>query len=343
MIPLSFDALSDRGGPFLPAAKQLLDALGCADLSAGQEGIAQLARWIDDFACEEIAKGIDEGTFVDGAGALLGLLLIERYDRARYEQDQGAHLVRLNHNAFFNPFFAVDEAIDAEDAFATLASHIRAAELESRRDSHQPKPLHWDTIVASILPRLVERTFIEQLPTGVKLTTVPLIGDVTMCFQIPEGQRRRYVHARQCEQWPIDDATLAAQAIANLSNLDRSLKCSRTTHQSAQLILLRSGDGLDASRILLMDLHARLALTIQRPIMVGIPHRDLLVAADGSEPDQTQALQHFVSDQFRRAPHGITEQLFRVNATGSKDFSYPPKHLKFVESNGSNTAMHTRV
>jgi hypothetical protein len=127
--------LRQRAGALAGAAEEFLQSgLGPAvqGFRGGRAGLVALCRAIERFAHRD---DIDEETdrrFVEGAGALLGVLLIDHVAGASHAAQGAVHRVRLGAHGFFDPFQAVDRALDAADIRAELAQQVERAEAEAR-------------------------------------------------------------------------------------------------------------------------------------------------------------------------------------------------------------------
>ncbi len=152
-------ALSDRGGPLVEASRRFLNthcASVCPDATRTFPGSAtllqELARsmrcWI---AISEVSEN-DERNFVEGAGALLGIILIAHVGDASHASRGAMHRIRLRKHGFFDPFAAVDRALDADNVRATLASEVSCAEAEA--EGHGPIA----RVVGALSRALAERT-----------------------------------------------------------------------------------------------------------------------------------------------------------------------------------------
>jgi hypothetical protein len=123
------DRLRARAGALAPAAEQFLAG---GELARGPDGVialcARMERWLERDDVDEEA----ERRFVEQAGAALGLLLIDHVGDAGHVARGGAHRVRLGRYGFFDPFAAVDRALDATDVRRALARQIALAEAESQ-------------------------------------------------------------------------------------------------------------------------------------------------------------------------------------------------------------------
>ncbi|MGB8223433.1 MAG: DUF1444 family protein [Polyangiales bacterium] len=123
------NALEDVGGRLVPTARDFLDLQGRPPLGAGVQGIRWLAAQLEDFADRD-TDASDDDRFVEGAGALLGLLLIDHLGGRTRERD-GCHRVQLGRFGWFDPFGAIHEVLDAEDPRRCLSEYLSVAEREA--------------------------------------------------------------------------------------------------------------------------------------------------------------------------------------------------------------------
>lgn len=122
--------MEDVGGRLVPAARVFVDSQRFASPNAGPSGIRWLAEQVEDFVDRDSDDAHDD-RFVEGAGALLGLLLIEHLG-GRTRERNGCHRVQLGRYGTFDPFGAIQEALDAEDPRACLSEYLSIAEQEAR-------------------------------------------------------------------------------------------------------------------------------------------------------------------------------------------------------------------
>jgi hypothetical protein len=122
------DRLRARAGALAPAADQFLRE---GELARGPDGLVALCERMERWLERDDVDEEGERRFVEQAGALLGLLLIDHVGDAGHVARGGAHRVRLGKYGFFDPFAAVDHALDASDVRRALARQIAIAEAES--------------------------------------------------------------------------------------------------------------------------------------------------------------------------------------------------------------------
>ncbi len=129
------ESLCARGGVLAPVARRFLEDWLGADAVAfrgGGRGLVALCERLEHWLGLDEVDDEGERRFVEGAGALLGLLLIDHLGDARHEARGAVHRVRLGRYGYFDPFTAVDRALDAADVRAELARQVAVAEAEAR-------------------------------------------------------------------------------------------------------------------------------------------------------------------------------------------------------------------
>ena len=107
------NALEDVGGRLLPAARSFLLSQHPPFTENGAAAIRWLAAQVEEFVDRESTEAQDD-RFVEGAGAFLGLLLVDHLG-GRTREREGCHRVQLGRFGWFDPFGAIQEALDAED------------------------------------------------------------------------------------------------------------------------------------------------------------------------------------------------------------------------------------
>ena len=131
------NALEEVGGRLVPAARAFVDSQHPPLPGTGAPGIRWLAAQLEDFVDRDTDGG-DDDRFVEGAGALLGLLLIDHLGGRTRERD-GSHRVQLGRFGWFDPFGTIQEALDAEDPRECLSEYLSVAE----READENGPVSW--------------------------------------------------------------------------------------------------------------------------------------------------------------------------------------------------------
>lgn len=129
------DSLRTRAGLLAPVAERFLhDWLGAdaPTFQGGAAGLIGLCSHMEGWLELDDVDDESERRFVEGAGALLGLLLIDHVGDARHVARGEVHRLQLGRHGFFDPFAAVDQALDAHNLRAELSRQVALAEAEAR-------------------------------------------------------------------------------------------------------------------------------------------------------------------------------------------------------------------
>jgi len=371
-------ALKEIGGPFVPAALDFMHSLRCEPPGSGAAGV----RWLADQIERHLDRDddwVDDDRFIEGAGALLGLLLIEHLGGRTAERD-GVHRIQIGRFGWFDPFEVIQNALDAEEPRRCLSEYLSAAEREATgrgtisrvvrlfadvlRDERpdlaiesqfelgvelsngasvdlarlervardqddaataaaarriismlpgasELKATSWSEAGSRILPRLISESFLRSLPGDQSLYAEALCADVYLTLQLRYEARARYVPRVEVDSWPVEQGDARRRAIANLAERSRKL---RLEPVEEGILRVRQGDGLDAARLLLPDLAARLSkIDASTTWLAAAPHRDVLLLGRDFAIEQ---LARLAEDASRRAPHPISAALFAISSQG---------------------------
>ncbi|MCG8554556.1 MAG: DUF1444 family protein [Proteobacteria bacterium] len=379
--------LSRSCGPLVPAAEAFVAAQLAGVCPRGTRGLVRLADELERWAEKSALDEEQDRRFVEGAGALLALLLADHIGVASHVCRDGIHRLRLGRFGCCDPFACIERALQADNCRATLASQVRRAESEAeghgpvarviheiehqleQSDSELRVSEHFDLrvwlgaqveidlrkVVAAtsneaptlvreavakllapvlsraehsaavgwaharrlLLPRLIGPAFPTRSASRQgHLATLPLMGDVRIALALDHGDRTRFLREDELRAWGVACDRALTEAVANLAGRWRRARFVREQTQDGPMLLARSGDGLDASRLLLPAVQALFAAEFAPQAAVAVPHRDLLIATPAEPASRLRDLAQRAKEAAARAPHRITTQLFCVRAPG---------------------------
>lgn len=386
-VPSWMEALRDRAGPLLEKALDLAAWKGPSPFPGGAAGTRRLAELVDAFAHDEEASDADDARFVEGAGAMLGLLLLAHVGLGEYRKNGVMHRVALGRRGWFDPFAAIDASLDAPQPTRELARRVATAEAEAAGDGPiariatvfedvlaEARPglsiarqfelelllsnevevdltriaeatdgqgveavrtaarklasllpgegevqrTSWDEARPILLPRLVASAFVEELHRAHPASHGRIFGrslcpGIEIALVLAYEGRARYVRTDEVGAWLDHESAVLAQAVENLASRSARARFAAVDTDHGRLVVARSGDGLDAARLLLPGLSSVLGNALPGPHAVAVPHRDTLLACSADDARAVAFLRQRAEDDAARAPHRIASVVLRVD------------------------------
>jgi uncharacterized protein YtpQ (UPF0354 family) len=142
---------------------------------------------------------------------------------------------------------------------------------------------------------------------------------LTLVYAIAADGFAVLVNAEHLLSWGVSGADLDAAARENLAAWSTNADWSEEHEDARRLLSSSTCDGYDASRVLLPEVRARIAeLATGSPggtrILVGVPDRDLLVAAPLVPGDDgfVDLFRAFVAEQFASGSMPIAEAILEL-------------------------------
>jgi uncharacterized protein YtpQ (UPF0354 family) len=390
MLPLWIESLRDRAQLYVDAARPLLRDDSERGLGGMKTLIASVDAWVFEDSAHETVP-LDEARFVEAAGAMLALLLLDHIGDGEQRSRDGKHRVKLGAFGFFDPFTTLTGAIEAKNPARYLRDCVEFAEREARGEGpvsrvvkafarvlEEERPdmrivdqfdarlwlaseaqgeeaievdLHraviatsdqrdsavdqavskiaamlpggayadgipWDEAKTCLVPRIVASTFAPPSGSLDALATTSWIGGLRIALLLSFEGRSRFVRRNELDKWGVsfDDALRAALVV--LAARSAGARWVHTETPDGTLVIAKSGDGLDAARVLLPAVYDVLSAALGRDVLIGLPHRDTLYACAGGSEDLERTLRAKVADDSARAPHRISEALFALGPDG---------------------------
>lgn len=149
----------------------------------------------------------------------------------------------------------------------------------------------------------------------------PLADDLVVCYVIDEPWCMTFVCRAHLRQWNRTEEDLYHLATRNLTTLAGG---EVPLPEEGEQVLLRTGDGFDAARVLLLDPDQ------VEGLLVAIPERDLLwMGAQESSDAELTNLMSLNEEQVEQSHHPISQQVYRMTdgqlvPVGAGDATEPP-------------------
>ena len=188
-----------------------------------------------------------------------------------------------------------------DDAFSRLVARligdVREVGLDRVRD------LDFASAAPMLLPQVRSRQWLDQRCFGDSgLVHKPMNDELVTVYVVDDDTNMVFVCREHLRQWrkDVDDvhniarANLARRSAPSLANANAA---------DAEPVVMRSGDGFDAARVLLLER--------AEGLLVAIPDRDTLWVghAEGKGLARLMAATEAIADQ---APHPVSPHVFRV-------------------------------
>ena len=158
------------------------------------------------------------------------------------------------------------------------------------------------------LPMLAYREFLAQL---------------IITYVIDEQRSVTFINDDHLERWGVDVAAIHDQAIANLRRRTHDQIDYVTAGEGEQrLFIFNSGDGYDATRLLLSDVLATWARALPGNLVIGIPNRDFLIGFSDANAEILERIAQQIQADAAGREYGLTDQLFTLQSGEVREYEW---------------------
>lgn len=167
-----------------------------------------------------------------------------------------------------------------------------------------------------VMPRIQPESIFEHLSRDM-VAHVPFVNGTVIVFVTDLPQMTVSITTEQMVKWGVDESDLEDAARENLENYVPELEFQVIeSREGGKAVILSEQDGYDAARLLLGDLHRRLAAKLGGDFYVATPARDMFVAMSLGPDEFVGRLRERVDDDYTRMPYPISRELFYVTLDG---------------------------
>ena len=173
----------------------------------------------------------------------------------------------------------------------------------------------WDELEDRIYPMLKPLEMLaevveRQLP---QLVYRPFFADLIICYVIDEEDSVAFINEEHLATWEVLESTLYTRALDNLRKRTLRPDMLQVVGQGDQTLFIYStNDGLDAARILLVDMLSEWQEHIAGHLVLGIPNRDFLIGFSDANPEILHRIALQVAQDATRMDYSLTDQLFTI-------------------------------
>ncbi len=217
-----------------------------------------------------------------------------------------------NHTLGLSSLYSVytSNQLPPDERDNAIAAHLSLI-MGAVRSSPDVTALAWADVEARVRLQLYPTTFHSQAPRP--LVSYPFASgiEIGVVADLPTS----YVYARteDLARWQITAEALYDRALHNLEEASQGIEMHGTDAPERSLIVA-TGDGYDAARLLLPGLRAFAATRLAEPCLAAIPNRDFLIFWSTSNSDAFhQRIRRQVKRDVEEQPHALTSQIFVVS------------------------------
>jgi hypothetical protein len=175
------------------------------------------------------------------------------------------------------------------------------------------EPAARDAVVAVLRPRAyLDRIGAFSGSTGAVID--PFVDDLSIVYMVDLQDSVRSLAATELDGLAIDRRQLPALAFTNLRPRLGRLADALASADSGSFNVLRSGNPLESSRLLMADEWDALASKAGRPIVVAAPASDVVLVAIGPTREQLATMRDTARGLFAAASRPVSPRLFRWTA-----------------------------
>ena len=198
---------------------------------------------------------------------------------------------------------------DADEAIDRLVDEIHHAQNIDNIE------LPIEAIAANVLPRICPFGFFRGRRAD-QMAHQLFINDTVIIYTIDINGTACPIRTEQMIHWGLTVEKLDRMARSNLATHNPELELTVFHTDDGSVAALDTGDGYDASRLLLSRLHEQVSPELGGNFLVAIPTRDVFVAFPKESTHFIHRIQTRVRHDYRRLPYPITDDLFLVSADG---------------------------
>jgi uncharacterized protein YtpQ (UPF0354 family) len=169
-----------------------------------------------------------------------------------------------------------------------------------------------------LYPLLMDPVQIQEKGEGQMLNGAVAPGLVVIYGIEEPNDKIRYVQYQDLRDWGISQTTVHVTAVRNLEAKTEGMRINKldTPQGGRPMFIWHVEDGYDAARILLPKWLDELKDSVRGQLVLGVPHRNWLVALGDEEPAMVQFLSRKVQAEHHSADFPVSPFLYTWTGEG---------------------------
>lgn len=175
-----------------------------------------------------------------------------------------------------------------------------------------------------VLPMLKHPEFVvesRRLVPDKALHFRAFAAGLQIAYVVDEPHALRYINGDDLARWKVDPDELDHLARANLVARTGSRNLIAVGEGAARLFIYNSGDGYDATRILLVDRMRQFAGQVTGRLVLGIPNRDFLIAFGDSDRQLLDRVRWQMKRDNQSVDSRLTDRLLTLAGESIEEYS----------------------
>lgn len=183
-------------------------------------------------------------------------------------------------------------------------------------DAAQLNHMSLDFARPRIMPRIQPETIFQHLSREM-VAHVPFVNGTVVVFVIDLPQMTVSITTEQLIRWRLTSDEVDEIARTNLDRYAPTMELQIVeSKEGGKAAIFSEQDGYDAARLLLTNLHRRLAPRLGGDFYVALPARDMFLALTPDPSPFVERLHNRVEHDYRRLPYPISSDFFLVTRDG---------------------------
>lgn len=163
-----------------------------------------------------------------------------------------------------------------------------------------------------LYPMLMDPVQIQSKGEG-QMLNGPLTEGLIVIYAIEEpNEKVRYVTYQDLRDWGVSHTTVHVTAVKNLDRLTEGKRVTKLDRPEGgrPMLIWNLQDGYDAARLLLPERLNEFAEAVPGRLVLGVPHRNWLVAIGDQDPELVALVQAKVQHEHRNADFPVSPYLY---------------------------------
>lgn len=169
-----------------------------------------------------------------------------------------------------------------------------------------------------IYPLMMDPVQVQEKGQG-QMVNGAIAEGLVVVYGIEESESKiRYITYQDLRDWGVSHTTAHITAVRNLERRTEGERVTKmaTPQGERPMYLWHVEDGYDAARILLVKWLEDFAEAVPGSLLLGVPHRNWMVAFGDEDPEMVKVIRRRVSQEHHSADFPVSPFVYRWTGAG---------------------------